>query len=102
MISLINHDSQGSVAVRSLYFTQIKLLALIDMMRRGFHHRLSSSKVHASECRRCSLTAASKQVCVSILVAQIKSEMAMAQNYQPPKMDGFPTKHDHFCVSLVP
>ena len=26
--------------------------------------------------------------------------VAMAQNY--PKMDGFPTKHDHFCGSLLP
>ena len=26
--------------------------------------------------------------------------MAMAQNYQPPKMDGFPTKHDNFCGSF--
>ena len=29
-------------------------------------------------------------------------EVAMAQNYQPPKWMGFPTKHDHFCGSLVP
>ena len=26
--------------------------------------------------------------------------MAMVQNYQPPKMDGFPTKHDHFYGSF--